>query len=67
MLIYGVFLESSYKQMAVSHRSPDLPIAVISGFMEWWDALRAARVCIFNNLEVLFFHPIPWDIFKKMY
>lgn len=66
MLIYGVFLESSYEQMALSHRSPDLPIAVIYGFMECWRALRTARVCVSNNLEALFLHPLPWDqVLKK--
>lgn len=43
-LIYGVFLESSYEQMAVSHRSLDLPTAVISVFSECREASRTAYV-----------------------
>lgn len=59
-LIYGVFLESSYEQMAVSHRSLDLPTAVISVFSECREASRTAYVCVSNSLEG---HPLLWDSF----
>lgn len=59
MLIYGEFLESSYEPLALSHRSLDLPIAVISVFVECWEASGTARVLCFQHSEGLFLQPLP--------
>lgn len=63
MLIYGVFLESSYEQMAVSHCSPDLPISVFSV------CLRGMLGSFRKNMRLCFqqsgsaFYPLPEDKF----
>lgn len=59
MLIYGEFLESSYEPLALSHRSLDLPIAVISVFVECWEASGTARVYVSSSLEGLSLQPLP--------
>lgn len=59
MLIYGEFLESSYEPLALSHRSLDLPIAVISVFVECWEASGTARVLCFQHSEGLSLQPLP--------
>lgn len=63
MLIYGEFLESSYEPLALSHRSLDLPIAVISVFVECWEASGTARVYVSSSLEGLSLQPLPGTSF----